>query len=90
MEFHFRIYSALVGCQQKLILFGSAPQVRDTMLAKEDQTKFEEYLSNSPNADAGIDFTVTVLTTGFWPSYKYFNLNLPREMVYMDLIDINC
>lgn len=25
--------------------------------------------------------TVTVLTTGFWPSYKSFDLNLPAEMV---------
>ncbi|KAL5719795.1 Cullin-1 [Ranunculus cassubicifolius] len=29
----------------------------------------------------GIDLTVTVLTTGFWPSYKSFDLNLPEEMV---------
>ncbi|KAL1157158.1 hypothetical protein V6Z11_A08G137900 [Gossypium hirsutum] len=28
-----------------------------------------------------LDFTVTVLTTGFWPSYKSFDLSLPPEMV---------
>ncbi|GJT45878.1 cullin-1-like protein isoform X2 [Tanacetum coccineum] len=28
-----------------------------------------------------IDFTVTVLTTGFWPSYKSSDLCLPAEMV---------
>ncbi|KAF8035284.1 hypothetical protein BT93_C1341 [Corymbia citriodora subsp. variegata] len=55
--------------------------VKDIMLAKENQTSFEEYVSNNPNANPGIDLTVTVLTTGFWPSYKSFDLNLPAEMV---------
>ncbi|XP_027903332.1 cullin-1-like [Vigna unguiculata] len=55
--------------------------VTDLTLAKENQTSFEEYLSNNANADPGIDLTVTVLTTGFWPSYKSFDLNLPAEMV---------
>lgn len=50
-------------------------------LARENQTSFEEYLSNNPQASPGIDLTVTVLTTGFWPSYKSFDLNLPAEMV---------
>ncbi|KHG15267.1 Cullin-1 -like protein [Gossypium arboreum] len=54
--------------------------VTDLTLARENQTNFEEYLSNNPNANPGIDLTVTVLTTGFWPSYKSFDLNLPAEM----------
>ncbi|CAI9776244.1 unnamed protein product [Fraxinus pennsylvanica] len=49
--------------------------------ARENQTSFEEYLSNNQNASPVIDLTVTVLTTGFWPSYKSFDLNLPAEMV---------
>lgn len=56
-------------------------QVTDLTLARENQTSFEEYLSNNANANPGIDLTVTVLTTGFWPSYKSFDLNLPAEMV---------
>ncbi|KAI4311176.1 hypothetical protein MLD38_036091 [Melastoma candidum] len=55
--------------------------VTDLTLAKENQASFEEYLSNTANANPGIDLTVTVLTTGFWPSYKSFDLNLPAEMV---------
>ncbi|KAG5559924.1 hypothetical protein RHGRI_003275 [Rhododendron griersonianum] len=55
--------------------------VTDLTLARENQTNFEEYLGNNPNANPGIDLTVTVLTTGFWPSYKSFDLNLPAEMV---------
>lgn len=56
-------------------------QVTDLTLARENQTHFEEYLNSNPLASPGIDLTVTVLTTGFWPSYKSFDLNLPAEMV---------
>nr|XP_008340823.2 cullin-1 isoform X2 [Malus domestica] len=55
--------------------------VTDLTLAKDNQVGFEEYLKNNPQANPGIDLTVTVLTTGFWPSYKSFDLNLPPEMV---------
>ncbi|CAL5383981.1 unnamed protein product [Camellia sinensis] len=54
--------------------------VTDLTLARENQTNFEEYLKTNPDASPGIDLTVTVLTTGFWPSYKSFDLNLPVEM----------
>ena len=56
-------------------------QVTDLTLARENQSSFEEYLNSNSNANPGIDLTVTVLTTGFWPSYKTFDLNLPAEMV---------
>lgn len=55
--------------------------VTDLTLARENQNNFEEYLANNPAANPGIDLTVTVLTTGFWPSYKSFDINLPSEMV---------
>ncbi|KAH7678740.1 Cullins domain-containing protein [Dioscorea alata] len=55
--------------------------VTDLTLARENQSSFEEYLNSNANANPGIDLTVTVLTTGFWPSYKTFDLNLPAEMV---------
>lgn len=60
------------------------PQVTDLTLAKENQSNFEEYLNNNSNVNPGIDLTVTVLTTGFWPSYKSFDLNLPAEMVHLE------
>lgn len=67
-------------------------QVTDLTLARENQTSFEEYLNNNLSANPGIDLTVTVLTTGFWPSYKSFDLNLPAEMVMLAHIafKINC
>ncbi|KAG2267493.1 hypothetical protein Bca52824_062048 [Brassica carinata] len=53
--------------------------VTDMELAKENQKGFEGYLKAKPG---GIDLAVTVLNTGFWPSYKTStDLNLPREMV---------
>lgn len=52
-------------------------------LAKENQSNFEEYLNSNTNVNPGLDLTVTVLTTGFWPSYKSFDLNLPLEMVHI-------
>ncbi|KAK8635994.1 hypothetical protein V6N13_004705 [Hibiscus sabdariffa] len=55
--------------------------VTDLKLARENQTSFEEYLRSNSAAHPGIDLTVTVLTKGFWPSYKSFDLNLPAEMV---------
>ncbi|PON96622.1 Cullin, N-terminal [Trema orientale] len=55
--------------------------VTDLTLARESQASFEDYLKKTPDAHPGIDLTVTVLTTGFWPSYKSFDLNLPAEMV---------
>ncbi|XP_059437613.1 cullin-1 [Corylus avellana] len=55
--------------------------VTDLTLARENQNNFEDYLRNNTNVNPGIDLTVTVLTTGFWPSYKSFDLSLPPEMV---------
>ncbi|CAL5324967.1 unnamed protein product [Camellia sinensis] len=54
--------------------------VTDLTLARKNQTNFKEYLKTNPDASPGIDLTVTVPTTGFWPGYKSFDLNLPAEM----------
>ncbi|XP_013586607.1 PREDICTED: cullin-1-like isoform X2 [Brassica oleracea var. oleracea] len=54
-------------------------EVTDMQLAKEFQKGFKGSLTAKPG---GIDLAVTVLNTGFWPSYKTStDLNLPREMV---------
>jgi cullin 1 len=55
--------------------------VTDLTVARDHQTKFEEFISSHPELNPGIDLAVTVLTTGFWPSYKSFDINLPSEMV---------
>ncbi|URD74560.1 cullin 1 [Musa troglodytarum] len=55
--------------------------VTDLTLAKEKQSSFEDYLDANPHAYPGTDLSVSVLTTGFWPSYKSSDLTLPDEMV---------
>ncbi|KAB2605183.1 cullin-1-like [Pyrus ussuriensis x Pyrus communis] len=55
--------------------------VTDLTIARDHQKGFEEYLHHNPAVNPGMDLTVTVLTTGYWPSYKSFDLNLPEEMV---------
>ncbi|GLJ06171.1 hypothetical protein SUGI_0032750 [Cryptomeria japonica] len=55
----------------------------DRALAVKTQSNFEEYLSQNPlHPCSGIEFSVTVLTSGFWPSYRSpESLLLPVEMV---------
>ncbi|XP_059066870.1 cullin-1-like [Cryptomeria japonica] len=55
----------------------------DWTLAMKTQSDFEEYLSQNPvHPRSGIEFSVTTLTSGFWPSYKSpDSLVLPVEMV---------
>ena len=43
--------------------------VTDLQLAKEKQQAFEEW-KRAEGRTLGIDITVTVLTIGFWPTYK--------------------
>ncbi|WVZ10280.1 hypothetical protein V8G54_014810 [Vigna mungo] len=50
--------------------------VTDLTLAKENQTSFEEYLSNNPNADPGIDLTVTLQIFRSQSSCRNGNLDL--------------
>lgn len=55
--------------------------LNDVSTARDHQTKFEEYMRDRPS-NHRVDFSVTVLQTGSWPSYKTSNINLPSEMVY--------
>lgn len=54
--------------------------VTDLQLARDKQQHFEEHLKDR-NKQLKVDLTVTVLTTGFWPTYKAIDLALPEEMV---------
>lgn len=56
-------------------------QVTDLALARDNQNDYVQYRSSEGVARPGIDLNVTVLTTGFWPTYKSSDLNLPSEMV---------
>ncbi|XP_071689197.1 cullin-1-like [Rutidosis leptorrhynchoides] len=55
--------------------------VTDLALANENQSRFNDCLFNNSCASPGIDLTVNVLTMGFWPTYKSYDLCLPQEMI---------
>lgn len=52
----------------------------DLTLAREKQQAFDEWM-RANEKKLKIDLNVTVLTTGFWPTYKVMDLALPQEMV---------
>eukprot|EP00927_Polykrikos_kofoidii_P041123 TRINITY_DN3503_c0_g2_i1.p1 TRINITY_DN3503_c0_g2~~TRINITY_DN3503_c0_g2_i1.p1 ORF type:complete len:760 (+),score=180.57 TRINITY_DN3503_c0_g2_i1:98-2377(+) len=57
--------------------------ITDLSLAADYQKAFKEHCEQLPegkSALSGIDFNVTVLTTGFWPSYQVQDANLCIEM----------
>eukprot|EP00775_Hariotina_reticulata_P008401 gene8401-8585_t len=54
--------------------------VTDLQLAREKQQNFDDWKQRK-NKQLPIDLSVTVLTTGFWPTYKSMDLALPAEMV---------
>ncbi|KAF9604482.1 hypothetical protein IFM89_006804 [Coptis chinensis] len=53
--------------------------VTDLTLARDLQLEFKNYIRDNPNETGGVDFSVTVLTTGFWPTYKSVDFNFPGE-----------
>lgn len=54
--------------------------VTDLQLAREKQQSFEQW-KEARGRELAVDMSVTVLTTGFWPTYKAMDLALPAEMV---------
>lgn len=55
--------------------------VTDLALARENQQMFENWMGEDAERKPNIDLSVTVLTTGFWPTYKFVEMALPEEMV---------
>ena len=48
--------------------------VTDLQLARDKQQNFDEWKrEHAADKPLTMDLTVTVLTTGFWPSYKVWN-----------------
>jgi len=54
--------------------------VTDMNLSSDMQSAFSDHLGEK-EVKLETDLTVQVLTTGFWPTYKSDDLNLPRELV---------
>lgn len=55
--------------------------VTDINLSSDIQNNFEDFMKENENQTCPVDLTVQVLTTGFWPTYKSDDLNLPQELV---------
>ncbi|XP_062016341.1 cullin-1-like [Rosa rugosa] len=55
--------------------------VTDITISQESEKSFKDYLRKDGTPKLELDFSVTVLTTGNWPSYKTSDLHLPEEMV---------
>ena len=55
--------------------------VNDVTVSIETQADFKAYIDNYSNMHPGIELAVTVLSTGFWPTYKSSEINLPSEML---------
>ncbi|CAL5072266.1 unnamed protein product [Urochloa decumbens] len=53
----------------------------DVILAKDNIVKFDEFISNNPELNISVDLSVQILTTGYWPTYKSSEINLPSEMI---------
>eukprot|EP00276_Gloeochaete_wittrockiana_P009950 CAMPEP_0184657638 /NCGR_PEP_ID=MMETSP0308-20130426/20785_1 /TAXON_ID=38269 /ORGANISM="Gloeochaete witrockiana, Strain SAG 46.84" /LENGTH=732 /DNA_ID=CAMNT_0027095707 /DNA_START=65 /DNA_END=2263 /DNA_ORIENTATION=- len=52
----------------------------DMSLSTSAMEQFRNYLGNNGNPLGGIDMTVTVLTTGFWPTQAAARCILPKEV----------
>ncbi len=61
----------------------------DISISKDNQAQFNRYckdrgillgVSSSVASGNDIDFTVQVLSIGYWPTYKIYDLNLPTSM----------
>ncbi|KAF9622228.1 hypothetical protein IFM89_030270, partial [Coptis chinensis] len=68
-------------CGDEEIGFNMLQMFTDLIKAREDQIKFEEYLTSNPHENPGIDFTAMLLHSTFWLGFNSLNLNLPGEMV---------
>nr|CAB3473138.1 unnamed protein product [Digitaria exilis] len=53
----------------------------DMTVAKDNQSRYEKHIESNPKLHPSVDLSVQVLTTGFWPTYKSSDINLPSEMV---------
>ena len=52
----------------------------DMNVSKDSQNNFSQWMRNN-EINLGMDCSVTVLTTGFWPTYKVDEVALPNELV---------
>ena len=58
------------------------PAVQDIEISSDILAGFKQHLAARPaGAGSGIDMSVLVLTSGFWPTYRSFDCLLPTELL---------
>mmetsp|Transcript_18871 Transcript_18871/g.23751 ORF Transcript_18871/g.23751 Transcript_18871/m.23751 type:complete len:742 (+) Transcript_18871:80-2305(+) len=55
--------------------------MNDLAIGSDHQSDFEKHLKDKDFNLNRVEFSVQVLTTGYWPTYKSFDVNLPPEMI---------
>lgn len=56
--------------------------LNDLSMAHDQSKAYEHHLSTLPSQSTTLDFTITILTSSHWPTYKNFpDLSLPRELL---------
>ena len=64
--------------------------INDVTVAKDKHTDLENYIRANPELNPKVDLSVQVLTTGYWPTYKSTDINLPSEMVCISIASAPC
>lgn len=55
---------------------------KDIRLSQDINTSFKQHFNNlQGSSEFTAEMNINVLTTGYWPSFPVFNVNLPEEMV---------
>jgi len=49
-------------------------------LADEESKKFTNFCTTTHQPADAIEFNVTILTTSYWPTYKTFEITIPKEI----------
>lgn len=54
---------------------------KDIRLSQDINNSFKQHLNNTQGYNFSAEMNINVLTTGYWPTFQTFNVNLPEEMV---------
>eukprot|EP01001_Neometanema_parovale_P007530 NODE_382_length_2572_cov_41.207432_g362_i0.p1 GENE.NODE_382_length_2572_cov_41.207432_g362_i0~~NODE_382_length_2572_cov_41.207432_g362_i0.p1 ORF type:complete len:781 (+),score=206.16 NODE_382_length_2572_cov_41.207432_g362_i0:69-2345(+) len=55
--------------------------IQDKGVSAETQTKFADF-AKQQGLQMSVDFSATILTTGYWPAFKVDNITLPEDLDY--------
>ena len=53
--------------------------MNDLEIAKDQAKLYNEYKEKTNILDS-VDFDIKILTTSYWPSFKFFELSVPNEI----------